>query len=202
MENLCVLERKYFDIPLSVSIGIAFYPDDGVSLEKLYEKADAALYRAKKSGKNKYVVSLPERNDDIPASGEDDIKMTLREFYSSVGGDYQDVIERLHSEEIVIKFLIRFMEDTLIRKLEKAVSEGNQPEAFTIIHTFKGTCINMGLGNLSKLSSEMTEALRTQFSSEVPALLEKVMQEYTITIERIHAMQEEREKRGTHGRDD
>lgn len=41
---------------ISGSIGIAFSPADGNSFIDLYNKADIALYNAKKSGKNKYIV--------------------------------------------------------------------------------------------------------------------------------------------------
>lgn len=40
---------------LSGSIGIALYPDDGSNYQDLYEKADKALYHAKKHGKSQYV---------------------------------------------------------------------------------------------------------------------------------------------------
>ena len=39
------------------SIGIALYPDDGLSIEELLGNADRALYEAKKNGKNKYMYS-------------------------------------------------------------------------------------------------------------------------------------------------
>lgn len=43
-----------YHIPeLAVSIGISNYPIDGTTFEDLYQNADEALYRAKKSGKNK-----------------------------------------------------------------------------------------------------------------------------------------------------
>ncbi len=42
-----------FDKHLTISLGLAFFPADGDSREKLVEKADEALYRAKNSGKNK-----------------------------------------------------------------------------------------------------------------------------------------------------
>lgn len=37
---------------LSCSLGIAFAPDDGADFSTLYQRSDAALYRAKKQGKN------------------------------------------------------------------------------------------------------------------------------------------------------
>ncbi len=42
------------EIHISASIGIAIYPDDGQSLEKLSKHADIAMYQAKKSGKNQF----------------------------------------------------------------------------------------------------------------------------------------------------
>ena len=39
---------------MSVSIGIAAFPADGGTYQALYEKADAAMYQAKKLGKHRY----------------------------------------------------------------------------------------------------------------------------------------------------
>lgn len=41
---------------VSGSLGVAFYPDDGRSFEELYDKADKALYKAKKMGRRRYMV--------------------------------------------------------------------------------------------------------------------------------------------------
>lgn len=49
--------RDYPQAPLSGSIGIALYPEDGRSLEELYARADMLLYRAKHKGKNQYVLN-------------------------------------------------------------------------------------------------------------------------------------------------
>lgn len=43
------------ELPVSVSIGMCFFPFDGTSWETLYEKADLALYQAKSKGKNRVV---------------------------------------------------------------------------------------------------------------------------------------------------
>ncbi len=44
-------------LPTTVSIGIATLPDDASEVEQLIEKADAALYQAKKTGKNKWCTA-------------------------------------------------------------------------------------------------------------------------------------------------
>lgn len=54
LQGICA---KYADVSLSVSIGISAYPNDGKTLEELYSKADAALYEAKKAGKNRYAFA-------------------------------------------------------------------------------------------------------------------------------------------------
>jgi diguanylate cyclase (GGDEF)-like protein/PAS domain S-box-containing protein len=41
----------------SASIGIAFYPDNGMDAHALLQAADAALYRAKAQGRNRYCLS-------------------------------------------------------------------------------------------------------------------------------------------------
>ncbi len=43
-------------LKLTVSIGAAVYPEDGGGLELLIDKADKALYKAKKSGRNRVFV--------------------------------------------------------------------------------------------------------------------------------------------------
>ena len=40
--------------PVSISLGIALYPQDGATYEELYRNADRALYRAKRAGGGSY----------------------------------------------------------------------------------------------------------------------------------------------------
>ncbi len=46
----------YEGMHMSGSIGISMYPRDGHTLEELYQKADNALYQAKRAGKDKFVI--------------------------------------------------------------------------------------------------------------------------------------------------
>jgi diguanylate cyclase (GGDEF)-like protein len=42
------------ELPISVSMGIALYPEDGSDFQSLLQCADAAMYRAKAAGRNSY----------------------------------------------------------------------------------------------------------------------------------------------------
>lgn len=53
-------------VPLSVSIGVAMYPDHARNAQELLEKADQAMYEVKKSGKNGYRLATPGQASDKP----------------------------------------------------------------------------------------------------------------------------------------
>lgn len=48
------------EITLTCSIGIAIFPDDAEDPERLLQSADAAMYEAKKEGRNRYAFFTPE----------------------------------------------------------------------------------------------------------------------------------------------
>jgi diguanylate cyclase (GGDEF)-like protein len=50
------------DVHVSPSVGIAFCPDDGVDSETLLQHADAAMYHAKKTGRNTFQFFAPAMN--------------------------------------------------------------------------------------------------------------------------------------------
>ena len=49
--------------------------------------------------------------------------MTIREVYAYAGGNYDETVKRLGSEEIVNRFAERFLSDGSFRSLEKAFDE-------------------------------------------------------------------------------
>lgn len=48
------------ELTISLSIGIATYPNDGENFDTLYQRADAAMYRAKHAGRNCYSLFTAE----------------------------------------------------------------------------------------------------------------------------------------------
>jgi diguanylate cyclase (GGDEF)-like protein len=56
------LTLKEQELSISASIGIAIFPEDGVSAGDLLRNADAAMYRAKNGGRNAFNFYTPELN--------------------------------------------------------------------------------------------------------------------------------------------
>ena len=47
--------------------------------------------------------------------------MTMRECYEAIGGNYEDVLGRLHSEALIRRFTLKFLEDQSYIQLKQAL---------------------------------------------------------------------------------
>ena len=113
--------------------------------------------------------------------------MTLKECYAALEGDYAGVMSRLPSEKFVQKFVLKFVNDGSYDLLLRSMEAGDYAEAFRAAHTIKGVCQNLDFTRLYRSSSELSEALRSGFTPEAPALAEQVKADYQQTIEAIQA---------------
>jgi diguanylate cyclase (GGDEF)-like protein len=59
------------DFDVTVSIGIALFPEHGTNLEQLYVHADSALYQSKRNGKNQYSIYDEKRSSFIDVISDD-----------------------------------------------------------------------------------------------------------------------------------
>lgn len=116
--------------------------------------------------------------------------MTVQECYESIGADFEGVMGRMGSEEMVKRFALKFLDDHSYSNLEKAIQEQNAEEAFRAAHTIKGLCLNLGFDRLYKVSAELTEKLRRRELDGYEALYGKVQMEYKNTIDAIQKMKE------------
>jgi diguanylate cyclase (GGDEF)-like protein/PAS domain S-box-containing protein len=48
-----------YTIQVSLSLGIAIFPEDGETFEELFKQADSAMYQAKRNGRNRYELFNP-----------------------------------------------------------------------------------------------------------------------------------------------
>jgi diguanylate cyclase len=96
------------EVHTSVSIGIAFYPADGTTIETLYARADAALSSAKQRGGSTFECFEPSMN---PASEErvrfeGDLHRALRQqqFELHYQPKFKGLSRRIHSAEALIRW--------------------------------------------------------------------------------------------------
>lgn len=116
--------------------------------------------------------------------------MQLREFFAQVGGDYEDVIQRLASESVVVKFLRRFVDEPSYAQLQTSLKAGDIPTAFRAAHTLKGTAATLGLGTLTAAASALTEELRGASALPAATYVEAVDAAYAVAVKNIAEIEE------------
>ena len=63
LENPVII--KGYKIPISASIGISFFSEDGADADSLIKHADRAMYRVKQQGKNNYAIYAKNEDDQL-----------------------------------------------------------------------------------------------------------------------------------------
>ncbi|MGM9590921.1 MAG: Hpt domain-containing protein [Faecousia sp.] len=114
--------------------------------------------------------------------------MTIQECYQKLDGDFAQVEKRLSSENIVKRFITKFLDDGSFSQLCIALEEGNRHKAFHAAHTLKGVSGNLSLSRLYSSVSQLAELLRSE-AEVIPAgvysLFEEVTQDYQLTVSAI-----------------
>lgn len=63
--------------------------------------------------------------------------MDLEQCYKELEGDYAEVMRRLRKEELVHRFLIKFLESDEVQRIDEALQERDYEKAFDLVHTLK-----------------------------------------------------------------
>ena len=101
--------------------------------------------------------------------------MTMQECYKAIGGNYEAVLGRLHSEALIQRFTLKFLEDQSYLQLKQALENKNYEDAFRSAHTLKGVCQKLSFDRLyevriMKTHSELGAAIikDMDFSQDYP----------------------------------
>lgn len=116
--------------------------------------------------------------------------MTVQECYKQVGGDYDEAMSRLRTDDRIKRFLLKVADDQSYNNLRENLKAHNMEEAFRAAHTLKGVSSNLSLTKLHDSASEMTEALRgkTEYTPDLEDYFQKVTEDYELTVGGIRAI--------------
>ncbi len=120
--------------------------------------------------------------------------MNVRECYEKLEGDYDDVISRLLTEDRIIKFILRFLDDDSYKKIKESLENGDSEGAFRAAHTLKGIAQNFSFTKLYESSSALSEALRPgkvhDTEPDISELAKKVGNDYNKVVDAIMLFKE------------
>ena len=102
---------------VSVSIGIAVSPRDGVTFEELYAKADKALYHAKNNGKNIYHLYTGDNEPELQAESIQEDLESIRRMLS----EEEPIVGSYYVEYEGFKNISRFLRRSVERKNREVV---------------------------------------------------------------------------------
>jgi len=112
-EKICEALREPFaldsqELFVTPSMGISLYPDDGEDAETLIKHADAAMYRAKDQGRNRYQLYTPSMNEGATErlARENRLRHALREEELRV--HYQPVVDLANGRITGVEALLRW----------------------------------------------------------------------------------------------
>ncbi len=114
--------------------------------------------------------------------------MTLKECYTAIEGDYNDVMSRLMTEKLVSKFVVKFLNDESYNQLVDFMKSENIEEAFRAAHTLKGVSQNLSFTKLYEPTHDVTEALRANDLAKAKEIMPKVDEAYLQTITAIKSL--------------
>ncbi|MBQ7971870.1 MAG: Hpt domain-containing protein [Lachnospiraceae bacterium] len=108
--------------------------------------------------------------------------MTLKECYAMMEGDYEGLLSRLMTEGLASKYVLKFLADDSLEKLEAAVKEADYKSSESIAHSLNGTAKYLGFLNLTHSTRTLINGVREGEYEQNPELLagayEKIKVDY------------------------
>ncbi len=115
--------------------------------------------------------------------------MKTAEFYEKINGNYREVLERLlNKEELVQRFLKKYLTDSSFQRLEEAVESGDVEAIFRAAHTLKGVVSNLGLTPLYDATHVLVEITRSGRSDGIAETFERIAAAHHDITELIHTV--------------
>ena len=88
--------------------------------------------------------------------------MNLEELYQAIGGDYEQALKVLRVEKLVNKHICKLPNNGIFEALAKAGQSMDGEGIFENAHAIKGVCSNLGLTNMARIASDLSEEFRPE----------------------------------------
>ncbi|MGF1764563.1 EAL domain-containing protein [Aliivibrio kagoshimensis] len=109
----CGYRFKNNTLPVTASIGIACFPDNGVDLDQLISKADTAMYQAKKLGKNQLFYYSQQLDQEMQRIQQIEKELRTHNFDDIFNLVYMPYVHASNKQLIGFEALLRWSSPTL-----------------------------------------------------------------------------------------
>lgn len=118
--------------------------------------------------------------------------MTTKELYEKIGADYDAALRRLPMDDLVAKFIVRFLDDTSCQRLIDTWEAKKEEEMFEAAHAAKGVCANLALTKLYENASTVTDAYRpgkeeARAQTDIDSLMQQFKADYENAVKEINS---------------
>ncbi len=115
--------------------------------------------------------------------------MTVRELYDAVNGDYEDILGRLRSDDLILRFLRKFLTEPSYAHMCSAAELGDVQETIMAAHRLKGVAANLSFTDLCEKLVALLTQLRQENQTEIDKdLMEAVIIQYEKTIHLVEQL--------------
>ena len=105
---------------------------------------------------------------------------------NDAGINVSDALNRfMGNENLLEKFLKKFLEDKSFEKLREALDSGDSEAALAASHTLKGVCGNLSMGRLADLFTSQVKAFRSGDFNQAKGMMDEITVAYNETIAAI-----------------
>ncbi|MDR9828046.1 EAL domain-containing protein [Vibrio sp. FNV 38] len=101
------------NFPITASVGIARYPEDGYEITSLISSADTAMYQAKRAGKNQIAYYSKELDRKVQRRTQIERALRTKQFDDEFSLAYQPYYDRTGQHIVGVEALLRWETDRL-----------------------------------------------------------------------------------------
>ena len=110
--------------------------------------------------------------------------MSVEEFYITIGGNYNNILERLGEKTFIQKFIIRFLDDTSFALLNEDIKNKDFEKANFDAHSLKGVCAVLEFTKLKELTEQFSLCLKQ--GKDYEYVWQMLENEYNFIIQTIN----------------